>query len=144
MSGGADAVLAHGLLNTVAAISASASTLRRVPPQRHEELCAVLERQSGTVEAFVHGMTDRARGALEAPLRRVASLTTRSVDLARNEARTPMDGLLSGLVEACETAAAALREFVQGFSPEMVNALDGLGERARDASDAEESSAPHH
>jgi hypothetical protein len=126
---GADAVLAHGLLSAMAAISSSSSMLRRVPDRRHDECCTILDRQTEIVEAFVFGMTDGAKEALEGPLSQVSTITRRLVDLVRRSPLVPVDDVLGALIESCEAAASALRGFMQGFSPEVVAALDGLGQR---------------
>ena len=127
---GADAVLAHGLLNAVTAISAGASTLRGGRTDQCDALCTILERQSEMVEAFVYGMTDTARQDLEKPLWNVISLAAQVVDAAQHDPRTAIEALASALSDASEDAAVALRDFVLGFGPEVVAALDGLGEQS--------------
>ena len=124
---GADAVLAHGLLNAVTAMSAGASTLLGGRWDQRDALCSILERQSEMVEAFIYGMTETARQDLEKPLRNVISLAAQVVASARHDPRGPIDGLVSALSDASEDAADALRGFVRGFAPDVVAALDGLG-----------------
>jgi hypothetical protein len=123
------AVIAHGLLNTVAAVSGSARTLRRyghrLGDDDYEVLLGSIVDNAGVfmdgLDAILENCSDAFGDA--ATTMALAARTIRSVP----EADLPQ--VLDGLVAHTSVLELGLAAMVRGLSPELLEFLNGLQRR---------------
>ena len=130
--GGVDpttAVLAHGLLNTVHAVTSVPPLLRESTEDEAAPLCEVLVRQLAFLRDAIDELDDDVRASLLDAVREAGWAGERVAEACARGELDRAAGLLGLLTRTAARITEILQNVVRGLAPEVIAYLDSLDAR---------------